>query len=159
MAGLLFVSLAILGGQAEDQSITWWTTHALEKVRPLDSIPSRASHSVELWAAQNEFEPFQIVFRAERQDLTGVDVEVTDLEGTQGTVASRDNITTYLESFIHVCSWCQKIAVDDHWLRIDDYFTRMTGKDVSHGICPECAREVVKALESKPAAAPPPPKE
>ena len=66
----------------------------------MDSVPPRASRSVQLWAAQNEFEPFQIVLRAERQDVAGIDLEITDLKGPQGTIASKDYVTIYLESFI-----------------------------------------------------------
>ena len=67
----------------------WWTTHALEKVRPDDSpagSPGRPA-PVELFAARNEFEPFQLVLRAEERPLRGVDAEVTDLAAERGGAA------------------------------------------------------------------------
>jgi len=95
-----FLGLGLWGVNDADRPITWWTTHALEKVRPLDSIPGKLPHSIELWAARNEFEPFQIVLHSKRQDLTGVDIEVTDLAGPQGIIPAKDNITIYFETSV-----------------------------------------------------------
>jgi hypothetical protein len=46
---------------------------------------------------------------------------------------------SYLESFLHVCAWCRKIQHEDQWLSLEDHFTRKTGGETSHGICPECS--------------------
>jgi len=100
IAVMLFLGLALCSVNAADQPITWWTTHALEKIRPLDPIPRKLGHSIELWAARNEFEPFQIVLRTEGQDLPGVDIEVTDLEGPKASIPAKDNITIYFETYI-----------------------------------------------------------
>jgi hypothetical protein len=81
--------------------IFYWTTHALEKIRPHDPMPSAAAHAVQLWAAQNEFEPFQIVLRADR-DLASVDVDVSDLAGARATIPAHDDITVYFENYIHL---------------------------------------------------------
>ena len=100
IAAVLF--LALFGVHAEDKPIAWWTTQALEKNRPLDPIPRDPAHSVELWAARNEFEPFQIVLHSESQDLTGIDLEVTDLAGSSGTIPAESNITIYFETYINL---------------------------------------------------------
>jgi hypothetical protein len=89
-------------GPAADRTIISWTTDALVKVRPSDAIPSQPAHEVHLWAARNEFEPFQIVLRADKQAVHDVDVEVTDLAGGPGTIPAKDNITIYLEKYIHL---------------------------------------------------------
>jgi hypothetical protein len=104
IAAVLFLGLALCGIHAGEKPITWWTTHALDKIRPLDPIPRQPAHGTELWAARNEFEPFQIVLRTEGQDLAGVDIEVTDLAGPKETILSKDNITIYFESYIHLKS-------------------------------------------------------
>jgi hypothetical protein len=87
---------------ATDRAIISWTTDALHKVRPHDPIPQRPEHEVHIWAAQNEFEPFQIVLRTDKQAVTGVDVEVTDLTGDGGAIQAKDYVTIYLEKYIHI---------------------------------------------------------
>src|SRR5215467_4758 len=76
-------------------SLTWWTTDAMQKIRPFDSPPSKAGNPVEITAARNEFESFQIVFRTASQDLDGMDLEVSDFEGANHAVLSRNNIALY----------------------------------------------------------------
>ena len=89
------------GSLARD--LVWWTTHALEKVRPSSSPPPPAERStgVELAAARNEFEPFQLVLRARSAPLRDVDVELTDLVGERGgdLIASRW-ATVYLQRYL-----------------------------------------------------------
>ncbi len=95
--------LALHFNQKTDQKppLTWWTTHALEKVRPGDPIPRDLPREATLWSAQNEFEPFQIVLRAEQRDLAEVDISVSDLTGTSGSLA-KNNVTVYFEAFTHL---------------------------------------------------------
>ena len=64
-------------GPAPAPDLMWWTASGLEKVRPFDQ-PGDGAHAAKIYAARNEFEPFQVVLRAEHQDLNGVDIEVTD---------------------------------------------------------------------------------
>src|SRR5213594_3254470 len=59
--------------------LDWWTTSALEKIRPYDRPPAAPTKSVSIAAARNEFESFQIVLRAESQEIEDVDVEISDL--------------------------------------------------------------------------------
>lgn len=49
---------------------------------------------------------------------------------------------SYLESFLHVCSWCRKIEVEQKWLTIEQHFAQQTGVKASHGICPVCAKKL-----------------
>ena len=74
---------AALVGAARDPAVELdvWVTHGMEKVRPDE--PPRAFRAVELLAARNEFEPFQLVLRAPRR-VRGIDVTVTDLEAASG---------------------------------------------------------------------------
>ena len=50
---------------------------------------------------------------------------------------------SYLESFLHVCAWCRKIEHDNQWFSLEDHFTKKTGGQTSHGICPECAAKLI----------------
>ncbi len=80
----------------------WWTTHALDKVRPHDAPPKDLRHTVEIKAARNEFEPFQVVLRAEGQELDGVDVDVTDLRGPSGIIPAKTSVFIYLENYLNL---------------------------------------------------------
>src|SRR2546429_7066108 len=84
------------------QPFTWWTTHALAKVKPLDPMPGTLAKSVELYAGRNEFESFQIVLRAGASDLSGVDIDCADLRTSQGAGISRENMTVYLERLLNL---------------------------------------------------------
>ena len=52
---------------------------------------------------------------------------------------------SYLENFLHVCAWCRKIEYNDQWLSLETHFKEKTGGNVTHGICPECARKFMSA--------------
>ena len=85
-----------------DLEFAWWTTNALEKVHPYDGEPVNSPHVVKIQAARNEFEPFQVVFRAASQDIDAVDVDVTDLRGPSGVIPSKANVTVYLENYLNL---------------------------------------------------------
>ena len=98
---LPLMQAVFLGATREPlQPVTWWTTNPLTKVKPLDPIPSAPAKSADLYAGRNEFEPFQIVLRAEVKDLPGVDIEFSDFRTSQGAEISRKNVTVYLEQFL-----------------------------------------------------------
>jgi hypothetical protein len=86
------------------EPLTWWIEQPLAKVKPADPVPNAPlQKSADISAARNEFEPFQLVLRAESKDATGIDVEFSDLRLRDGSgVIQRDNITVYLERFIHL---------------------------------------------------------
>ena len=56
---------------------------------------------------------------------------------------------SYLESFLHVCAWCRKIEYNNQWLSLEAHFTEKTGRKPSHGICPECAKKVLRPVLGK----------
>ena len=98
---LFTMAVAALGATVEPpQLFTWWITHPLAKVKPLDPVPIVPAKSVELYAGRNEFEPFQIVLRAKSEDLPGVDIDVSDLRTLKGDEISGKNVTVYLEQFV-----------------------------------------------------------
>jgi len=81
-------------------NFTWWTTHALQKVRPYDTVPEKVQNSVHISAARNEFESFQIVFRAETDEVEGLDLEAGDLKRSDGSVLSANNVATYFVRYL-----------------------------------------------------------
>src|SRR5262245_8147571 len=86
---------------APGPELVWWTTHGIAKVHPYDPAPSPPPHSVKLQAARNEFEPFQVILRAESRDIDGVDVTVTDLRGPN-SVIPQTSVFVYLERYINL---------------------------------------------------------
>src|SRR5437667_12032104 len=77
----------------------WWTADGLAKVRPYDSQPESASKSVKIKAARNEFEPFQVILRAENTDIDAVDVNIGDLKGPRGVAIPKTSISVYAERY------------------------------------------------------------
>jgi hypothetical protein len=72
------------------------------QVRPGDGPPLAPQAGVVLAAARNEFEPFQLVVRAEGGGLASVDVELSELRGPSGAVIPADRAAIYLEKFLDV---------------------------------------------------------
>jgi hypothetical protein len=77
-----------------------YTLDGLSRVRPHDR-PS-AERSVNVKAARNEFEPFQVVVRADAQALRGVNLSAGDFHGPGGQIISRNQITFYREHYVEV---------------------------------------------------------
>ena len=44
----------------------------------------------------------------------------------------------YLEGFLKVCAWCQKVEQEGHWVPIAEFFQQRFDARTSHGICPDC---------------------
>lgn len=49
-----------------------------------------------------------------------------------------------LESFLPVCSYCNKVRDDrNFWEQIEEYIRKRTGTRFSHGVCPDCYDKIV----------------
>ena len=44
----------------------------------------------------------------------------------------------YLEGFLKVCAWCQKVEHEGRWVPIADFFQQRFNARTSHGMCPDC---------------------
>jgi hypothetical protein len=99
---LFTIAAAAVDAAVEPPLFTWWTTHPLTKVKPLDPVPSVPVKIVDLYAGRNEFEPFQIVLRAQSKDLSGVDIDISDFRTAEGAEISGKNVTVYLEEFVNL---------------------------------------------------------
>ncbi len=53
----------------------------------------------------------------------------------------------YLEGFLHVCAFCQKINIDDQWIPLQTYIKQQTEAQISHSFCPECYEHHFSAYE------------
>lgn len=53
-----------------------------------------------------------------------------------------------LQGLIPICAWCKKVRDDKgYWERLDEYVTKNSGADFTHGICPQCMENVKKQEE------------
>ena len=51
-----------------------------------------------------------------------------------------------LRGLLPICAWCKAVRDDhDYWHSVEEYITERTDAQFSHGICPNCARDVYKA--------------
>ena len=69
----------------------------------------------------------------------------------QGTLAARVREleaalaqVKQLQGLLPICSYCKKVRDDkNYWQRVEGYFAEHTEVRFSHGICPDCWRDVV----------------
>lgn len=55
-----------------------------------------------------------------------------------------------LRGFLPICSHCRKVRKDSgYWQQIEAYIQEHTDAKISHGICPECMRELYPELAEK----------
>ena len=65
--------------------------------------PARVNPELTVYTAKNEYEPFQIIVKAPASnDLTNVNVTISDLTGPNGASISSQNIDLYREHYVHV---------------------------------------------------------
>jgi len=66
--------------------------------------------------------------------------------------AMRQTVRLY-ESLLSICSECKKVRDSDpdengevRWVSIEQFISKATGSDLSHGICPDCYRRKMAEL-------------
>lgn len=59
-----------------------------------------------------------------------------------------------LRGILPICSFCKRIQdADGRWILVEDYLKSKSKADLSHGICPDCAKRFYpELLESDPFA-------
>ena len=102
VVALGLLQLVTLPSETRPASLSWWTAGPLIKIHPGDLTPERPEHRAEIFAARNEFEPFQLVLRPDGEDVAGLDVEMSDFKSSAGAEISRRNTSVYLEQYIKV---------------------------------------------------------
>lgn len=107
--------LSLFAGKASTQDLNWWTTDALEKVRPNDPPPTGTPQGAQLYAARNEFEPFQLVLRSDTRDIGNVDVQISNLTGPGGAVIANDSFTIYFEPYLNLSNSSMRPGPAGEW--------------------------------------------
>jgi sigma-B regulation protein RsbU (phosphoserine phosphatase) len=63
---------------------------------------------------------------------------IVDLEGALARVDQ-------LHGILPICSYCKKVRTEsDSWQRVEAYVSAHSGVRFSHGVCPECVKNVVE---------------
>ncbi|HLQ77548.1 MAG TPA: hypothetical protein VK210_09340, partial [Terriglobia bacterium] len=109
-----------------ESAFAWWVAPALTKVRPHDRPPAPLPQSAELSAAQNEFEPFQIVLRS-GTPMAGVDVQASGLTDDSGNTIPASSLNIYLVGNVSVMRPSRSGGETGEWPdpllpRVDAYF-------------------------------------
>jgi hypothetical protein len=76
------------------------TATGMQRVGPTE--PAREDRIAELFAARGEYEPFQVVVKAQVGGLRNVTFRIGDLKGPHGQVIPRANMTVYREHYVRV---------------------------------------------------------
>ena len=49
------------------------------------------------------------------------------------------------DGLVHVCGWCQKVRTPEgEWMPADPSLLESAGSALTHGVCPGCAKAVVR---------------
>ena len=76
-----------------------WVVPSLQRVGPSD--PAGSGTLAQISAARGEYESFQIVVRAPSSGLTNVNVSVSNLTGSAGTIL-KSNVALFREQYVYV---------------------------------------------------------
>jgi hypothetical protein len=95
----LAACLLLQGIASGQNSPILWVVPSLQRVGSSDAAGSGTV--AQLSAAKGEYQSFQIIVRAPSSGLTNVNVSVTDLTGSAGTI-SKSNIALFREQYVYV---------------------------------------------------------
>jgi len=80
--------------------INVWVTHGTTRTFPHD--PPGEQREVRISAARNEYEPFQVIVRAEGETLERVTLEASPLESSTGATIESTCITFFREHYVYL---------------------------------------------------------
>jgi len=97
------VALLILGTSAYSPAADMIKLRALNSSERIgQSQEPRGATTVEIKAARNEVESFQIVVTAPKENISVVEVEISDLVGQAGSKIAKENIRLFREEYVRV---------------------------------------------------------
>jgi hypothetical protein len=100
LMGVVVFGFLLNSGYASSAGMTVWVTHGTTRVFPQD--PPGKENEVRIFAARNEYEPFQVIVRAEDEPLDRVTLEAGELESPSGGRIAGKHLTLYREHYVYV---------------------------------------------------------
>ncbi len=79
-----------------------------------------------------------------------VSVTPVELGGSKSALVTLEDVTELYElrQIIPICSSCKKVRTDQgYWEKVDSYLQKHAGMKFSHGICPDCKKELYSDLK------------
>jgi len=123
-----------LGGQAEPERGVW---HSL----------AISSQVVGMFGGllRREIAPAQEVAFSLLSTLLGMSADAL------ATLRRTRQLTSQIEalqSLLPVCAWCKKVRNDSgYWYQIEKYITANSNTKITHGICPDCEKTILKEVK------------
>lgn len=108
--------------------------HALGTLCVIDRVPRR----LEAWQ------------RDALKTLARQVVAQMTLQRVAGLLAGALEALKVHEEFVAICAWCKKVREDGDWKRVEEYLSRLTGANITHGMCPACYAHHMQALRERP---------
>ncbi len=100
MTGIALLGCILGETNSSCGEIKVWVTHGTARVFPHD--PPGEQREARIWAARNEYEPFQVIVRAEEEALERVILEASPLESSSGAVIERKCIAFFREHYVYI---------------------------------------------------------
>src|SRR6266404_2402123 len=100
LAALGLIPPACQGPAQSFSPMPVWVLRSLERAGQTDLPGTRTS--AELFAAQGEYESFQVVIQGPLAGLANVNVSASDLTDADANAIDRSNITLYREYYVNV---------------------------------------------------------
>jgi hypothetical protein len=80
----------------------------------------------------------QIIVKLVNQFKRMIELSLSDLLASE-EVRQRDRLLDELSRIFPICAYCKNICNEtNEWVPVEDYLSDISGKRVSHGICPQC---------------------
>jgi len=105
LLSLFLSSAAIAFGEQADVQL--WSVHSMEKVDRLEA-PDASGKTLQIAAARNEWEPFQVVVTASSKKLREGRVELSTFQGPDG--AQIEGVQIFYEHYVRVSTPSEKSA-------------------------------------------------
>jgi hypothetical protein len=97
---IFLVSLKTEYSKSSSTSPQVWVMSSMERVLLQD--PAIDSRDIHLYAAQGEYESFQIAIKGNQDNSVVTDVQISDLKGLEDHLVSQADITLYREHYVNV---------------------------------------------------------
>ncbi|MDK9707415.1 MAG: cache domain-containing protein [Desulforhopalus sp.] len=96
-------------------------------------------------------ETHAVPFRNEQGEITsllGIARDITQRKQIEREREEALSLVKKLEGIVPICMYCKKIRTEqDSWQQLEQYISDHSEARFSHGMCPECAAEQLKAID------------